>query len=384
MTALGNRTGVTESNGDRVTWSYDKTYQLTREQRDGANSYDVTHTYDPAGNRLQKIEDGSRTTFTYDEANQLETSEDADGTITYEYDATGNLTTQNAPAGRTTNTWDSENRLILVEAPSNVVNTMTYCADGLRVEKQDGEGTSKFIWDDQNILLETDSSNITQAAYTLQPLEYGNLLSQRRDETSNFYHFDGLGSTSESTDIEELAKDSYTYRAYGKLVANVGDTVNPFLWAGQLGYYEDAELGQYYIRARHYEPLLARWLSEDPLGFVGSEWNLFGYVDSKPIIHTDPTGLRKLGGWQICKCIAATTAFSGSATACNLGSMPNCCLALSAFLYIFDNCRKKPLTTKAKKFREALETANLACIAGAASRIPWKKILSQAGSFIGL
>jgi len=30
---VGNRAGVQEANGDVVTWSYDNTYQLTREQR---------------------------------------------------------------------------------------------------------------------------------------------------------------------------------------------------------------------------------------------------------------------------------------------------------------------------------------------------------------
>jgi len=34
--SVGNRTGVVEANGDRVTWSYDALYQLTRERRDGA------------------------------------------------------------------------------------------------------------------------------------------------------------------------------------------------------------------------------------------------------------------------------------------------------------------------------------------------------------
>ena len=67
---VGNRTGVVESNGDRVTWSYDNTYQLTREQRSGSGygsssagvcgSYDVSHTYDPAGNRVLQIDGGAR------------------------------------------------------------------------------------------------------------------------------------------------------------------------------------------------------------------------------------------------------------------------------------------------------------------------------------
>ena len=103
-----------------------------------------------------------------------------------------------------------------------------------------------------------------------------------------------MGSTSELTDIDELASDSYIYRAYGKLVASTGNTVNPFLWVGRVGYYEDAELGQYYVRARHYEPGLARWLSEDPLGFKGGI-NLYRYANSKPIMHTDPNGKMVIG-----------------------------------------------------------------------------------------
>ena len=44
-----------ESNGDRVTRSYDKTYQLTNEQRSGSNSYNITYTYDPVGNRTNNL-----------------------------------------------------------------------------------------------------------------------------------------------------------------------------------------------------------------------------------------------------------------------------------------------------------------------------------------
>jgi len=53
---VGNRTGVVEAGGDRVTWIYDDTYQLTREERTGTSAYDVTHRYDPLGNRLVKID----------------------------------------------------------------------------------------------------------------------------------------------------------------------------------------------------------------------------------------------------------------------------------------------------------------------------------------
>ena len=47
--AAGNRTGVLESGGDRVTWTYDAANRLTREQRSGASAYDMAYTYDRAG-----------------------------------------------------------------------------------------------------------------------------------------------------------------------------------------------------------------------------------------------------------------------------------------------------------------------------------------------
>ena len=83
-------------------------------------------------------------------------------------------------ASRTTNTWDFENRLTQVALPSGIVDTFTYNGDGQRVQKIDSTGTTKHVWDGQNILLETDGSNIIQVVYTLQPQLYGNLISQWR------------------------------------------------------------------------------------------------------------------------------------------------------------------------------------------------------------
>ena len=43
--AADNRIGRVEANGDRVSWSYDPTYQLTRERRSGANRCGTTCSY---------------------------------------------------------------------------------------------------------------------------------------------------------------------------------------------------------------------------------------------------------------------------------------------------------------------------------------------------
>jgi len=44
--------------------------------------------------------------------------------------------------------------------------------------------------------------------------------------------------------------------------------VNPYRFVGALGYYYDSALTQYYVRARHFDPLVARWLSFDLLAVV--------------------------------------------------------------------------------------------------------------------
>ena len=74
------------------------------------------------------------------------------------------------PSGnRTTNTWDFENRNTKIKLPVGVINTMSYNADGQRVEKQDSAAITKYVWDRQNYLVETDGSNVTTAVYTNEP-----------------------------------------------------------------------------------------------------------------------------------------------------------------------------------------------------------------------
>jgi YD repeat-containing protein len=132
----GNRTSVLEGDGVRVTWTYDQTSQLTSEHRSGAHAYFHTFTYNGAGNRLLKIEDGARTTYVYDAANQIETTRDAAGVSTYTFDASGNQQIVLEPSGqRTTWTWNYENQPTLVQLPSGTRVTMAYNSDFRRVEK---------------------------------------------------------------------------------------------------------------------------------------------------------------------------------------------------------------------------------------------------------
>lgn len=99
---------------------------------------------------------------------------------------------------------------------------------------------------------------------------------------TSYFHYDGQGSTRLLTDENANVTDSYAYTAFGEPV-NTGaakPTVNPFRYVGREGYYLDADTGDYYVRARPYSPVLARFLSWDQLG---SDLNHYRYCKNDPL-----------------------------------------------------------------------------------------------------
>ncbi len=271
----GNRTSLSEADGSRTSWSYDAAYQLTGEHRTGSNAYRNTYVYDNRGNRTLKNLDGARTTSTYDAANQLQWSQDASGRTTYTFDADGNQQVVLSPSGdRVTNVWDYENKLIGVQHPAGSRETMAYDPDGKRVMLKETASTTKYVWDEQNYLQETDASDVTQVTYTNEPRTYGNLISQRKAGASHYYLFDALGSTRLVTDASENVAESLLYDAWGNLVGSAPTMAVPFRWVGELGYLFVPVTSDYYVRERIYGPKIGRWISQDPLGFVDRFDNL--------------------------------------------------------------------------------------------------------------
>jgi RHS repeat-associated protein len=53
----------------------------------------------------------------------------------------------------------------------------------------------------------------------------------------------------------------------------------------------DSNAGLYYYRARYYDPKLGRFISEDPIGFLGG-FNFFTDVGNDPTSQLDPDGLK--------------------------------------------------------------------------------------------
>ncbi len=350
--AVGNRTRVVEANGVRVTWNYDNKYQLTRERRNGGNAYDITYSYDAAANRRVKFEDAIRTTYAYDSANQLRYHDDNTGRTTYTFDANGNQRIVKSPSGSlTTNTWDYENKLTKVILPSGTRNTFAYDADGKRVKKEDSSGTSKFIWDAENILVETNATDVIQAVYSQEPVVYGNLISQYRSAATGFFHFDALGSTDRLTDSSGTVSDNYVYEAFGVIKSSSGSTTNQFKYVGRLGYFHNADLLQYYLRARQYEPELGRFLSRDPrawdrIPIDADHEHSYVYVMHRPINLADASGLAGV-------CVRTTVVRSALSI---VGALP-----IKAFSLPAPTGGGSQMVTKIRCFFCQKVTANYAC-----------------------
>lgn len=147
-----------------------------------------------------------------------------------------------------------------------------------------------YLWDKECYLEEYDENGVTTTTYTNEPSGFGKVISQRKSTTSRFYHYDVQGSTRQLTDENENVTDEFFYNAWGNEIARVGTTEVAFTYIGEFGYYFDDETASFYIRARNYIPLIARWISRDPLGFSGG-MNLYQYVEANPINNIDPSGL---------------------------------------------------------------------------------------------
>ena len=109
------------------------------------------------------------------------------------------------------------------------------------------------------------ASNIIQVVYTLEPMAFGNLISQSRGAADSFYLFNALGSTTQLTDSATIVTDSFLYDSFGNTISSSGWTTSSFKYIGRTGYYLDTDLPSLFLRARYYLPRTGMFLSRDLL-----------------------------------------------------------------------------------------------------------------------
>ena len=279
----GRRLSVTENSGRAVNYTYDALYRLTNESISGSTSNgSIGYQYDPVGNRLSRLSTLAAvlsTTSAYD-ANDRSTNES--------YDANGNT---RSTGGRSF-TYDSDNRIVSMNGSAVRI---VYDGDGSRGSKTAGGVTTKYLVDDQSPtgyseVVEELVNGEVQRVYT-----HGKrLISQSRQQNGawedSFYGYDGHGDVRFLTDRNGIVTDTYTYDAFGILIASTGATPNTYLFNGQQ---YDPDLGLYFKRARYYNADRGGFMTMDPM--AGNLRNphslhkyLFGHAD--PVNSIDPCG----------------------------------------------------------------------------------------------
>ena len=66
---------------------------------------------------------------------------------------------------------------------------------------------------------------------------------------------------------------------------------NELLYTGRI---RDPETGLQLNRNRFYASHLGRWVNRDPIGYLGGDNNLYGYVAGRPTYYEDPQGTQVL------------------------------------------------------------------------------------------
>ncbi len=185
-----------------------------------------------------------------------------DAAKTFTYDANGNLTSD----GTRTLEWDARNQLVAVTIGTY---RSEFVYDGLQrrvrqVEKDNGLTTAdtRVLWCETATCEERVANGVTVTRRT-----FG--LGEQVNGTARFFTTDHLGSVREVTDAADALLARYAFDAWGLRtvtdgtdVTNAGLSGHPLIGASQM----------YGALFRVYDPLLARWLSPDPLGHsVGTQ-----------------------------------------------------------------------------------------------------------------
>ncbi len=104
-----------------------------------------------------------------------------------------------------------------------------------------------------------------------------------------YYHADGEGSIRLLTDANGQIANRYDYDFYGQRLTVIESLpLQPYGWKGR-EWIPGPNI--YYNRARFYDPVLGRFMSQDPLGYEGGDWNLYSFAWNNPRNWNDPEGL---------------------------------------------------------------------------------------------
>jgi RHS repeat-associated protein len=207
-----------------------------------------------------------------------------------------------------------------------VVTSYDYTSDGIRSRVSVDGVTADYIVDSMTDYI-VDSMTPSGYAQVVEELASGVLavrytyvasldpVSESRNGSTSVYLADGHSGVRQAISLAGAVLMAQRFDAYGVSVAKVGTLNTPIGYRGERF---DATLGQYYLRARYYDPRQGRFTGMDP--FQGnysdtSQAMRYGYAGGNPIWGMDPSGRFSIGS------IAVTSAIGGGLVGLTTGAM---------------------------------------------------------------
>ncbi len=259
-----------------IAYTYTNLYQLAQATSTNDVTYTFQYGYDPAGNRTTSHGPGGNRSYSYDDADRLtQVSGQA-----YTWDDNGNLVSD----GARTFTYDAANRLTRVVSGTL---TIDYVYNGDLLEQTVDGVTTQYTLDPlglTDIMEARQGDDVTTYFHGLGPLGEESASGER-----TYYGLDALGSVRFLVNGHRQVMGQYTYSPFGEPYQENGPT--PLY--GYAGEPWNADAGLTYLRARHYDPALGRFLTRDSFpGFSQMPQTLHPYVyaGNNPVNLTDLSG----------------------------------------------------------------------------------------------
>ena len=266
---------------------YDKLNRLSKVQYPNATE---EFEYDMAGNRIKRAFNNITTSYDYDRRNRLTEKVEGGVQTSYRYDPQGNLIAEEGRHGITRYTYDCFNLTASIQSAMGGYVQNRYDPEELRYELWENGKLSRFIFSGR----EVDANYSLKAA-----IVRGHEILAQKDVRDNSYYYlnNAHGDVVGLVDAKGTVVNSYKYDAFGNIVEAKEQVHNRFKYAGEQF---DQVTGQYYLRARFYNPVVGRFTQEDV--YRGDGLNLYTYVHNNPIKYVDPSGysscMRKTNLWN--------------------------------------------------------------------------------------